>query len=375
MNVSTINCHGWHWRIVRFKGKTTPRASIGTSVDRLGVNLTPIIIKRNSQLKDLAGKRLAVDASNFIYQFLSVVRTRESYSFTGPDGSVTSHLIGILYRITHLVSQYNMSLVFVFDGVPPKLKSAELERRRTMRNRAQKEWEESLQKGDYEKAFSKAVVSSHLTPSIVQDAKKLLTLLGVPHVQAPSEAEAQAAYMAANGDVWAVSSKDYDSLLFGAPRLVRYLTIYGKEFLSSKGIYRSLTPEIVDLQRLLSKHCISHSQLVDIAILVGTDFNRGVKGIGPKTALKLIKEYKSIEGLPDKIKARITDDYEIVRRIFLYPEVASNYQVLFSPLNEDYLIDFLCNKKGFSKIRVENAVNKLKGALRRTRQPNLDLWT
>jgi len=375
MNGSTINCHGWQWRIVRFKGKTTPRAFIVTSVDRLGVNLTPIIIKRNIQLKDLAGKRLAVDASNFIYQFLSVVRTRESYSFTGPDGSVTSHLIGLLYRITHLVSQYNMSLIFVFDGVPPKLKSAELERRRAMRNRAQKEWEESLQKGDYEKAFSKAVVSSRLTPSIVQDAKNLLTLLGVPHVQAPSEAEAQAAYMAANGDVWAVSSKDYDSLLFGAPRLVRYLTIYGKEFLPSKGIYRSLTPEIVDLQRLLFKHGISHSQLVDIAILVGTDFNRGVKGIGPKTALKLIKEYKSIEGLPDKIKARITDDYEIVRRIFLYPKVASNYQIVFSPLNEDYLIDFLCNKKGFSKIRVENAVNKLKGALRRTRQPNLDLWT
>lgn len=344
-------------------------------MEKLGVNLTPIIIKRKIQLRDLAEKRLAVDANNFIYQFLSVVRTRESYPFTGPDGTVTSHLIGLLYRITHLVSQYGVKLIFVFDGLPPKLKSLELEKRRLLRDKAQREWNEYLQKGDYEKAFSKAVVSSRLTPTMIQDAKKLLNLLGVPYVQAPCEAEAQAAYMAAKGDVWAVSSKDYDSLLFGAPRLVRYLTIYGKEYLPSKGAFRPLTPEIINLQKFLSKHGISRSQLVDLAILVGTDFNQGVKGIGPKTALKLIKEYKSIDNLPEEIRVRITDDYEEVRRIFLNPEVISDYQITFETLKEDELIDFVCNEKGFSRIRVEKAVSRMKGTLKRVGQSDLSLWT
>ena len=341
----------------------------------LGVNLTPIIVKNDIQLKDLAGKRLAVDANNFIYQFLSVIRTREASPFTGPNGTVTSHLMGLLYRITHLTSKYNMGLVFVFDGAPPKLKSAELEKRRQLREKANREWKEALAIGDYNKAFSKAVMSSRLTSPMIQDAKNLLTLLGVPYVQAPSEAEAQAAYMAMKGDVWASSSKDYDSLLFGAPRLVRYLTIYGKEYLPSKGISRPLKPELIILQEFLSKQGISRDQLVDIAVLIGTDFNEGIKGIGPKTALKLIREHGDVNNLPSEIRAKVTDNYDEVKEIFLKPDVTSNYEIVFSPLREDDLYVFLCDEKGFSRVRVEKAISRMKGSFENIRQSNLGEWT
>jgi len=148
-----------------------------------------------------------------------------------------------------------------------------------------REWQEALKEGDYAKAFSKAVMTGVLTSEMIDDAKTLLKLLGIPWVQAPAEAEAQAAYMAKRGDVWASSSRDYDSLLFGTPRLVRYLTITGREFLPSKGISRPLKPELIVLEEFLSEIGLTREQLIDLAILIGTDFNDGIKGIGPKTAL------------------------------------------------------------------------------------------
>ncbi len=340
----------------------------------LGVNLTPIMLKNDIQLRDLTGKKLAIDANNFIYQFLSVIRTRDTTPLTGPDGTVTSHLAGILYRVTHLISEYSMSFVFVFDGPPPKLKQEEIEKRRQLREKATREWKEALRMGDYDKAFSKAVMMSRLTGPMVQDAKKLLTLLGIPHVQAPSEAESQAAYMAMKGDVWASSSKDYDSLLFGTPRLVRYLTIYGKEYLPSKGVSRPLNPELIVLDEFLTKHGISRNQLVDMSILIGTDFNKGVKGIGPKIALKLIKEYNRLENFPNDIRSRIADHYEEVRAIFLKPEVTSNYDTTTTSLKENDIYTFLCDEKGFSRIRVENAINRIKESFENVEQLNLGKW-
>ncbi len=340
----------------------------------LGVNLTPIMFKYDIQLRDLTGKKLAVDANNFLYQFLSVIRMRDTTPLTGPDGTVTSHLAGILYRVTHLISEYDMSFVFVFDGPPPKLKQEEIEKRRRLREKATNEWQEALRKGDYAKAFSKAVMMNRLTSSMIQDAKKLLTLLGVPYVQAPSEAESQAAYMAMKGDVWGASSKDYDSLLFGAPRLVRYLTIYGKEYLPSKGVSRPLTPELIVLPEFLSKHGITREQLIDMAILVGTDFNKGIRGIGPKTALKLIKEHGNLENLPVEIRSKVDSRFEEVRAIFLNPDVTFEYDTKGSPLKEDELYRFLCDEKGFSRARVENAVNRIKESHGSVGQPNLGKW-
>lgn len=340
----------------------------------MGVNLTPIIVKHTIRLKDLERRTLAVDANNVLYQFLALIRTPKGLPLKAPDGTVTSHLAGLLYRTTRLLSEYRIGLTFVFDGKPSTYKEKEIEKRRELRKKATKEWQEALEARDYAKAFSKAVMSSRLTRPLIRDAKTLLTLLGVPYVQAPSEAEAQAAHMAKEGNVWASSSRDYDSLLFGTPRLVRYLTISGKEYLPSKMTSRPLKPEIIALDEFLSRIAITREQLVDAAILMGTDFNEGIKGVGPKTALKLIKEYDGIDGLPDEIRSKVPVHYDIVRKLFLEPKVTSQYATSYGPLEEDELYAFLCDQKGFSRIRVERAIKRIKFSHETMEQSDLRRW-
>ncbi len=340
----------------------------------LGVNLTPIIVKKTLDLEALRRKSLAVDANNMLYQFLSLIRTRDGTPLKDSSGRVTSHLVGLMFRSTRLIHTYGIDLVFVFDGKPPELKGQEIIKRRRLREKAKQEWEQAVKEGDYATAWSKAVMTSRLTRSMVDDAKQLLQLLGLPFLQAPSEAEAQTAHMAKEGDVWASSSRDYDSLLFSAPRLLRYLTISGREFLPSKGISRPLRPELIDLKRLLSHHKITHEQLIDIAILIGTDFNKGIKGIGPKTALKLLRRHGKIEELPGDVRSRVSERFESVRRIFLEPNVVSDYDLRYSDLREEELYRFLCEERDFSQKRVETVVQRMKRFYSSRKQACLERW-
>ena len=340
----------------------------------LGVNLTSIMVKKILELEALRGKSLAVDANNMLYQFLSLIRTRDGTPLKDSTERVTSHLVGLMFRSTRLIHTYGIDLVFVFDGKPPELKAQEITKRRRLREKAKEEWEQAVKAGDYATAWSKAVMTSRLTKSMVDDAKQLLKLLGLPYVQAPSEAEAQTAHMAKQGDVWASSSRDYDSLLFGAPRLLRYLTISGREFLPSKRTSRPLEPELIDLKRLLSHYKLTYKQLIDTAILIGTDFNEGIKGIGPKTALKLLRRYGKIEELPRDVKSKVSERYESVRKIFLKPDVISNYDLEYSGLCEEELYHFLCEERDFSKKRVETVVQRTKRFYSSRRQTGLKRW-
>jgi flap endonuclease-1 len=326
----------------------------------MGVNLTPIIVKRVVGLDALAGRSFAVDAFNVLHQFLALIRTRRGTSLTDRKGRVTSHLVGLAFRTTRLVADYRMRPVFVFDGRPPRLKMAEVERRRVLKRRAEAEYAEAVEAGDYATAFSKAVQTGRLDHEMIKDAKRLLDLLGIPWVQAPSEGEAQAAHMATRGDVWATNSRDYDSLLFGAPRLVRYLTIQGSEWLPSRGRSRRLEPEVIELPALLGHLGITREQLVDLAILVGTDFNDGVKGVGPKTALKLMRKHGRLEELPERYASVLTPHHDEIRRIYLEPEVTDDYGVEYGPLREGELFDFLCGERAFSRERVETVVSRMK---------------
>jgi flap endonuclease-1 len=269
---------------------------------------------------------------------------------------------------------YDIDLVFVFDGKPPELKKREIVKRRRLRDKAKKEWARAVKVGDYATAWSKAVMMSRLTRSMVDDAKRLLELLGIPYVQAPSEAEAQSAYMARKGDVWAASSRDYDSLLFGAPRLLRYLTISGKEFLPSKGISRPLKPELILLERFLSHHKLKHEQLIDLAILIGTDFNEGIKGIGPKSALRLLRKYGSIEELPSDVRSKVAEHFENVRGNFLEPNVVSDYDLKYGGLGEEELYHFLCEERDFSRERVETIVERIRRFYLAKKQAGLERW-
>jgi flap endonuclease-1 len=340
----------------------------------LGVNLTPIIVKKILDLEALRRKSLAVDANNMLYQFLYLIRTRDGTPLKDSSGRITSHLVGLMFRSTRLIHTYGIDLVFVFDGKPPELKDQEITKRRKLRQRAKQEWEQAVEAGDYATAWSKAVMTSRLTRSMVDDAKQLLQLLGLPFLQAPSEAEAQTAHMAKKGNVWASSSRDYDSLLFGAPLLLRYLTISGREFLPSKGISRPLKPELIDLKKLLAHHKLTHKQLIDTAILIGTDFNEGIKGIGPKTALKLLRRYGRIEELPSDVISKVSERYEIVRRIFLKPNVISDCALEYSGLREEELYHFLCEERDFSKKRVETVVQRMKRFYSSRRQAGLERW-
>src|SRR4029453_17749579 len=237
----------------------------------MGVALTPIIVKETLALEDLRGMTLAVDGPGELYQFLALIRLRDGTPLRDSKGRITSHLSGLFYGTTRLIADYRLRLVFVFDGTPPPRKAAEIERRRAIRRRYEEEHAEALSAGDLATAYSKATMTSRLTRDMVAEARELLRLMGIPVVQGPSEAEAQRGHRAASSpDIWAAASKDYDSLLFGAPKLVRFLSISGKEFLPSQGTFRPIVPETLVLDELLRGWGITRESLVDLAMLVGT---------------------------------------------------------------------------------------------------------
>jgi flap endonuclease-1 len=327
----------------------------------VGVLLTPIITKETIALDALHGQTLAVDGNGELYQFLALIRLRDGTPLKDSKGRTTSHLSGLFYRTTRLIAEHALTLVFVFDGSPPPRKAQEIAKRRAVRSRYEKERAAALERGDTAEAYSKATMTSRLTKEMVSEARELLRLMGVPTVQAPSEAEAQAAHMAATSPhVSAAASKDYDALLFGAPTLVRFLTISGKEFLPSQGTFRPIVPETIVLARLLDLWGITREQLVDLALLVGTDFNEGAAGIGPKKALKLVQRYGRIESMPDDIRqaAGDADVLNDVRRIFLDPDVTDSFSVSPSEPDFDGVVRFLCDEREFSRERVTSALDR-----------------
>jgi len=341
----------------------------------MGTNLRPIIVKKEISLEQLRRRKLAVDANNMLYQFLSVIRFPDGSPLKDSRGSITSHLAGLAFRTTRLIAEHKILPVFVFDGKPPTLKADEIEKRGELRKKYALEWREAFEKRDYAKAFSKAVMTARLTKHMADDAKLFLQLLGIPYIQAPSEAEAQCAYMAMKGDVWAANSRDYDSLLFGAPRLVRYITISGREFMPSRGVSRKLRPELIDLREFLLHHGITREQLIDLAVLIGTDFNSGIRGIGPRKALKLMRRYESLDQLPNDLRLQLPRNYVEIREIFLRPPVTDDYQIAYESANEEGLLRFLCGEHDFSLDRVEKVIERMRGVSQSTKsQSELENW-
>lgn len=315
--------------------------------------------REQTSLRALSGRSFAVDGNIELHQFLAIIRKPDGALFTDASGRVTSHLIGLLTRTSTFITEYRMKTVFVFDGRPNPLKRRVIEARREARRRAEEEYAAAASKGDYSTAWSKAVMTGRVTGEVLQDAKRLLGLMGIPWLEAPEDAEAQASYMAGRGDVWAVSSKDYDSLLFGAPILARYLTITGKEYLPAQRRMRPLIPELIKLSENLKLLGLTREQLVDVAILVGTDFNKGIKGIGPKKALSLIKKHGAIENVPSHIRAPPDSEVDRVREVFLHPKVFDSYNLKWSKPDAAGIEEFLCQERGFSEERVRNVTERL----------------
>ena len=328
----------------------------------MGTQIGVLFPRVETSLDALAGKRLALDALNVIYQFLSIVRLPDGTPLRTKKGEVTSHLAGVFYRTINLL-EHRIYPVYVFDGRPPLLKMRALAERAEVKERFEREWREALARGDLVAAFKKSVMTSRVNDKMLAEVKQLLALMGIPWVQAPSEGEAQAAYMASRGDVWASASQDYDSILFGSPRLVRNLAVAGRKYYPKKGIAVELVPELITLKQVLQALQLTREQLVDAAILVGTDYNEGIYGIGPKKAVKLVKLYGSAERVLKALKVDVNFDLEEVRQLYLKPEVTDNYQLAWREPSCEEVKDFLL-KRDFNPERVERGVERLKLAYR-----------
>ncbi len=340
----------------------------------MGVAIGDIIPRHEIRLEELRARKIALDAYNALYQFLSAIRQPDGTPLMDRQGRITSHLSGLFYRTIKLMEE-GIQPVYVFDGKPPELKKRTIEKRQEARAEAEKKWEEALEKGDIEAARKYAQAAHRLTKDMVEDAKALLDAMGVPYVQAPSEGEAQAAHMAAKGDVWASGSQDYDSLLFGTPRLIRNLTIVGKRKLPGKDVYIDISPERIELEEVLEHLGIDRRKLVWIGILVGTDFNEKVPGIGPKRALALVKEHGSLEEIFKAVGYTPSYDWVAVERIFLEPDVTDDYTIRFRKPNREKIFQILVEEHDFSPERVERAVKRLEEATPASgAQTSLDAW-
>lgn len=342
----------------------------------LGVNLRDLVPKTIVKLEDLSGKSIAIDAYNALYQFLAIIRQPDGTPLKDSSGRITSHLSGLLYRTSNLV-EIGIKPIYVFDGVPPALKEVEIKRRAKVKEHALVKYEQALKEGKIEEARMYAQATSTLKDYMAEDSKKLLDLMGIPWIQAPSEGEAQAAYLTKRGDADYCASQDYDSLLFGAPRLIRNVTISGRRKLPSKNIFVEVVPEIVELETVLKECGITYEQLVDVGILIGTDFNPdGIKGLGPKTALKLIKEHGSLENaLPHLENAEFPADPRRIREIFLSPKITDNYKIEWKSPDVKGVINLLCEERDFSEERVQKTLEKMvKGIAKQEGKTTLEKW-
>jgi flap endonuclease-1 len=342
----------------------------------LGVNLRDLIPKTIVKLEDLGGKSIAIDAYNALYQFLAIIRQPDGTPLKDSMGRVTSHLSGLLYRTSNLV-ELGIKPIYVFDGTPPALKEIEIQRRVKVKQEAQVRYEKALKEGKMKEAFVYAQATSRLKDYMAEDSKKLLNLMGIPWIQAPSEGEAQAAHMTKRGDADYCASQDYDSLLFGAPKLVRNVTISGRRRLPSKNVTIEVVPEIVELERVLKECNITYEQLVDVGILIGTDFNPdGIEGLGPKTALKLIKEHGTLENaLPHLKNAEFPAEPRRIREIFLNPPVTDNYKVEWKEPDIEGVVNFICRERDFSEDRVRKAIERMQTGITKSKgKTTLEKW-
>ncbi|CAH1997018.1 unnamed protein product [Acanthoscelides obtectus] len=328
------------------------------NLSKLLADVAPQAIKE-TELKNYFGRKVAIDASMCLYQFLIAVRT-EGAQLATADGETTSHLLGTFYRTIRLVEN-GLKPVYIFDGKPPVLKSGELTKRQGKREEAQKALEKATEAGDAAEMdkFNRRLVK--VTKQHAQEAKKLLSLMGIPYIDAPCEAEAQCAAMVKAGKVFATATEDMDALTFGSNVLLRRLTFSEARKMPVQEIHLD---KVLDGLQLTQKEV----KFIDLCILMGCDYTDSIRGIGPKRAIELVQKHKSIEGIlqaldKDKYTAPENWEYEAARELFLNPEIADpeSFEVglKWGEPDEEAMVEFLCKEKQFSEDRVRNGCKKL----------------
>ena len=345
----------------------------------MGVDLGDLAVKNKITLSNLSGKVIAVDAFNILYQFLASIRQQDGMPLSDSKGNITAHLSGLFYRTAKLLEN-GIKPVFVFDGEPSELKKRTHEERSAAKIAAEEKWKKALEEERLEDARKYAQATSRLTAEMVEESKELLDAMGIPCVQAPGEGEAQASEMVKEGLAYAVASQDYDVLLFGAQRLVRNLSITGKRKVPRQNRTVMIEPEEIVLEETLKALGINQEQLITIGILVGTDFNMGVKRVGPKTALAIVKEHKTFDDAIKYVVQKYGYTFEVepeeVLKIFKEPRCNKNIEKpRWKRINAEAIEDILVKRHEFSPERVSSVVRTLEERLKETSaQSKLESW-
>ena len=339
----------------------------------MGLNLKILVTREKTKLEAFSNRVIAIDAYNAIYQFLAIIRGPDGMQLSDSEGRITSHLTGLLYRNINFLS-LGIKPVYVFDGKPPSLKTAEIERRKQIKKDATVKYEKAIAEGNLEDARKFAQQTTSMKDGMVKDSKTLLNFFGIPYIDAPSEGEATAASLTKTGQAYASASQDFDSVLFGAKRLVRNFTNSGRRKIPNRNTYIEIEPEVIETQKTLESLGLTKEELVDVGILIGTDFNPdGFERIGPKTALKMIKQHSRLEDIP-QIQEQLNEiDYEQIRKIFLEPKIAEVDEITFDKVDYDGITNYLVKERSFSEDRVHSSLNRLKKAIEK-KSHNLDQW-
>jgi len=327
----------------------------------MGLQITNIVPKDEIEIEELKGKTLAVDAFNVIYQFLSTIRQPDGTPLQDSKGRVTSHLSGLFYRNVNLLLE-GIKLVYVFDGLHPEQKKATQDKRMEAKDSAREKYEKAVDEEDIESMGKYAKQLSFLDDKKIIESKELLEAMGIAVVQAPGEGEAQASFMCKKGDAYAVASQDYDCLLFEAPKLIQNLTLATKRKTASGFI--EVKPQFIELKNVLKELELNQEQLICLGVLCGTDYNPGgVKGIGPKKALKLVKEYKKAENVFEFLKKEgkyeVNFSWKEIFELMKKPEVDKNYKIDFPSFNFDK-VKRLLMQHDFSEERIEKQFDKIR---------------
>ena len=345
----------------------------------MGLNIRDIIPRKEIEITELKDKILCVDAFNVLYQFLSTIRQYDGTPLMDEQKKITSHLSGIFYRNINLLSE-GMKLVYVFDGQAPELKSLTHEKREEARDTAKEKYKKAKQQEDFSAMKKYSTQFARLDGEMIKESKELLQAMGIAVIQAPSEGEAQAAYLSKNNsEIYASASQDYDSLLFGAPKLIRNLTLSRKRKTFSG--YVEVKIEIIKLEDVLNFLEIDINQLICLGILVGTDYNpKGIPGIGQKKALEIVKKYKQPVLIFENVEEQIMSldekdrfDWKEIFELFKKPNVIDT-DFNFEKINQEKIKEILVERHNFSEERVEKQLQKLKDIEEKQKQKALDKW-
>ncbi len=343
----------------------------------MGLQISEIIPRKEIQFKDLKGKTLAVDAFNAIYQFLTTIRQPDGTPLKDSEGNITSHLSGLFYRNINLLTE-GIKLIYVFDGEAPELKKQTWENRAEAKQQAREKYERAVKEEDVEAMGKYARSDTQLDEQKIRESKELLNAMGIAVIQAPGEGEAQASYLAKNKNVYAVSSQDYDCLMFEAPLLIQNLSLSRKRKTISG--YKEVFPQIIELDNVLKELQINQEQLICLGILCGTDYNpKGVRGLGPKKSLKIVQEFRTKEKIFraiqedekfQKYREFLNFDWKEIYEEIKNPNIIKKPKIEFQEINPREIKEILL-KYEFSEDRINRQLEKLENMKKQASQRTL----